>query len=93
MPVTFKVASYLVNPVCLQEDDFPNAESVLKSGCQGQAARCKEMLQSSVEKDDLPTIVPISNGFVYAALEAYGSHHHLRIRSVFLCRFIIATSD
>ncbi len=82
MPVTFKVTSHPANPVYLQKGAFPNAETVLESGCEVQAARCKEMLQSSVEKDDLHTIVPNSNGFVYAALEAYGSHHHLRIRSV-----------
>ncbi len=94
MPVTFKVASHPANPVYLPKGGFSgNAETVLKSGCEVQAARCKEMLQSSVEKADLTTIVPNSNGFVYAALEAYGCHHHLRIRSVFFCQFIIATSD
>ncbi len=52
MPVTFKAA----NPVYLQKGGFPNAETVLESGCEVQAARCKDMLQSFVEKDDLCTL-------------------------------------
>ncbi|KAI1783968.1 hypothetical protein LXA43DRAFT_930733 [Ganoderma leucocontextum] len=80
MPVTFKVASHPANVLHLQMGGFGNAVTVLKRGCEVQARQCKEMLQSSVEKHDLATIVPNSNGFVYAVLEAYGSHHHLRIR-------------
>ncbi|KAM5542902.1 hypothetical protein V8D89_003286 [Ganoderma adspersum] len=38
------------------------------------------MLQSSVQNDDLATIVPTNNGFVHTVLKAHGSHHHLRIR-------------
>ncbi|KAM5542914.1 hypothetical protein V8D89_003298 [Ganoderma adspersum] len=80
MPVTFKVASHPANVVHLQKGGVRNPETVLKQGCKVQGGKCKEMLQSSVGDGDLATIVPNSNGFVYAALEAYGSHHHLRIR-------------
>ena len=92
MPVTFKVASHPANVVRLPKGGLANPETVLKQGCEVAGGRCKDMLQSSVGHDDLATIVPNSNGFVYAALEAYGSHHHLRIRFVLL-RFIIFISD
>ena len=84
MPVTFKVASHPANAVRFANGSTLNAEAVLKLGCEVQGSCCKDLLQSSVNNDDLTAICPNSNGFVYAALEAYGSHHHLRIRFVII---------
>ncbi|KAM5533647.1 hypothetical protein V8D89_012695 [Ganoderma adspersum] len=80
MPVTFKVASHPANTVYFQNGRISTTDTVFEYGCEAQAQRCKEMLQSSVQNNDLATIVPTNNGFVHTVLEAHGSHHHLRIR-------------
>ncbi|OBZ67751.1 hypothetical protein A0H81_12497 [Grifola frondosa] len=57
-----------------------NADNILERACFDQWKECGEMLQSSVLDDEIPSLIPRSNGFVHTALEAYKSHHNLRIR-------------
>ena len=38
--------------------------------------------QTSVKESAAAKLEPKSNGFVYAVLDAYANHHHLRIRYV-----------
>ncbi|RPD75601.1 hypothetical protein L226DRAFT_545424 [Lentinus tigrinus ALCF2SS1-7] len=79
MPVTFNVASQ--EPSAFKFGRQPLVpHDVLKLACEGQAKRCRELLQCSLNSDNVKDLAPRSNGFVHAVLEAYGSHHHLRIR-------------
>ena len=94
MPVTFKVASHPARALYIQKDRIPTTtEAVFEYGCEAQARRCKEMLQSSVENDDLATIGATNNGFVHTVLQAHGSHHHLRIRYVLSSVDVRSLSD
>ena len=85
MPITFAVADHAASEVALSRSTIDNhTRRIFVGACEAQAKRCRRMLQSSLDepgiKKDLPQIMPRSNGFVHAVLEAYGSHHHLRIR-------------
>ncbi|TBU22392.1 hypothetical protein BD309DRAFT_897067 [Dichomitus squalens] len=80
MPVTFQVASHKANSFELDKSYTPSVDNILEESCRPQWRRCKEILQSSLEADEVLTMVPYSNGFVHAVLDAYGAHRHLRIR-------------
>ena len=80
MPVTFQVASHPANGFELYKTFQPSVATILRESCEPQWRRCKEILQSSLEPHELPTMTPYSNGFVHAVLEAYGAHRHLHIR-------------
>ncbi|KAI0709697.1 hypothetical protein C8T65DRAFT_648924 [Cerioporus squamosus] len=79
MPVTFDVAHQVPMAYRLGQQPLSH-NAVLRAACEGQASQCRDMLQSSINRDNITNLVPKSNGFVHAVLEAYGSHHHLRIR-------------
>lgn len=57
-------------------DDY----EILSRACPEESRECHQMIQSSFENDMSPTLLPVKNGFVYAATKAYSSHHHLTIR-------------
>ncbi|RDX44369.1 hypothetical protein OH76DRAFT_1359619 [Lentinus brumalis] len=77
MPVTFNVASHPANQWRGRQ---PNtAEDVLRA-CEPQSANCERVLESSLTSEELPNVTPSSNGFVYAVMDAWGGHYHLRIR-------------
>ncbi|KAM5540272.1 hypothetical protein V8D89_006091 [Ganoderma adspersum] len=80
MPVTFNVAAHDANPVTI----YPSktVEDFLKASCYNQLqwSTGGEMLQTSVTESSLPTLRRQKNGFVHTVVEAYGQHHHLRIR-------------
>ena len=81
MPVTFTVASQ--KPEAYQFWQQPAVpHDILSQACREQAMRCADLLQCSINRDNIKNLVPRVNGFVNAALEAYGSHHHLRLRYV-----------
>ena len=80
MPVTFNVAAHDANPVAI----YPSktVEDFLKASCYNQLqwSTGGEMLQTSVAESSLPMLKRQKNGFVHTVVEAYGQHHHLRIR-------------
>ena len=80
MPVTFQVASHPANGFELYKGCQTSVASILQESCEPQWNRCKEILQSSLQHHELPTMAAYSNGFVHAVLDAYGAHRHLRIR-------------
>ncbi len=84
MPVTFDVA-----PQKPRQYQYPryagppdSSQSLLKVAYARSLQRGNQykLRQSSVKQSDLESLVPKNNGFVYAVLQAYGGHHHLRIR-------------
>ncbi|KAI0642689.1 hypothetical protein C8Q79DRAFT_983566 [Trametes meyenii] len=84
MPVTFRVAehpaekhSLVLNPAA---HEGHCTKSILKRACPKQLGECKELLQTSLDASDIPTVEPNGNGFVWAVLAAYKSHHNLIIR-------------
>ncbi|TFK85795.1 hypothetical protein K466DRAFT_551519 [Polyporus arcularius HHB13444] len=79
MPVTFDVAQKVPSAYQLKRQPLDHRD-ILREACEGQASQCRDMLQTSITRDNITNLVPRSNGFVHAVLEAYGSHHHLRIR-------------
>ncbi|RDX50792.1 hypothetical protein OH76DRAFT_1455116 [Lentinus brumalis] len=79
MPVTFDVAQKVPSAYQIKRQPLDHLD-VLREACDDQASRCRDMLQTSITRDNIANLVPRSNGFVHAALEAYGGHHHLRIR-------------
>lgn len=89
MLVTFRVAQHEADPVTVVPltDDAatPTAKDVLKRVChREQWNEIGEILQSSVTQDTLASsaMAPAKNGFVSTVIEAYGKHHHLKIRYV-----------
>ncbi|RPD61321.1 hypothetical protein L227DRAFT_546233 [Lentinus tigrinus ALCF2SS1-6] len=78
MPVAFDVASHPANEWSGYRCSSP--EAVLRHACGPQYQNCKRVFQSSLQDEDLSRISPNSNGFVHAVLDAWGGHHHLRIR-------------
>ncbi|MCJ1275639.1 hypothetical protein MMC21_003442 [Puttea exsequens] len=55
----------------------------LQQACCKWGHQCKDLLQSSFDRQPRNTdsaVYPTKNGFVNAAIEAYSSHYHLRIR-------------
>ena len=75
MPVTFQVASHPARSTPPYGCTAPNADGVVE-GVRGK------VIQSSIAPDDpeTPRIIPTRNGFVHAAILAYGGHYHLKIR-------------
>ena len=57
-----------------------NADELLKSTCPKDYKKSKCVIQSSFDFDANAPISPSKNGFVYAAIDAYSSHHHLILR-------------
>ncbi|RPD75593.1 hypothetical protein L226DRAFT_612606 [Lentinus tigrinus ALCF2SS1-7] len=78
MPVAFDVASHPANEWSGYRYSSP--EAVLRHACGPQYQNCKRVFQSSLQDEDLSRISPNSQGFVHAVLDAWGGHHHLRIR-------------
>ncbi|KAI0325323.1 hypothetical protein GY45DRAFT_1261031 [Cubamyces sp. BRFM 1775] len=76
MPITIPVVS--VSPSAVQLDTAHDAGTLLFMACEPQAAARGELLQHSIAEDS--NLNGQRNGFVRAALEAYGSHNHLRVR-------------
>ena len=83
MPVTFNVASHDAQEVPVGKPPA-NASDILAQihGSSYAMLQSKQPLQSSLDGSNhtMGTLVPSANGFVHAILEAYGRHHHLRIR-------------
>ena len=82
MPVTVKPGLHGANVISWSPWRKPaeNAQEVLKHACQGEAANCLELIDSSFSCNLPPAILPANNGFVAAVVDAYSSHHHLSIR-------------
>ncbi|EJF60865.1 hypothetical protein DICSQDRAFT_62065 [Dichomitus squalens LYAD-421 SS1] len=84
MPVTFNVAQHDADSAIIAEGyASPTEKDILKSIChREQWKEVGEILQSSVPKDTLESSVmtPAKNRFVSTVIEAYGKHHHLKIR-------------
>ncbi|PIL35816.1 hypothetical protein GSI_01476 [Ganoderma sinense ZZ0214-1] len=84
MPATFRVAAHDAKPIAIQEHPPKTAEDFLQASCyvynQLRRTCSEEVLQSSVTESVLPTLRAQKNGFVHTVIEAYGQHHHLRIR-------------
>ncbi|CCM02705.1 uncharacterized protein FIBRA_04811 [Fibroporia radiculosa] len=81
MPVTFRVAPHLAAQFgkdCGNSNKTP--KDLLQAACAGQWGRCEEVFQSSVLEDEVATLYPRSNGFVYTVMQAYNTHHHLSLR-------------
>ncbi|KAH9947056.1 hypothetical protein B0H21DRAFT_369989 [Amylocystis lapponica] len=83
MPVTFKVAAHSANPLQTGigvDNDSPR--SLLRAACEEElnANRRYDIIQSSVSEAALPTLQPRPNGFVHTVMQAYATHHHLKIR-------------
>ena len=84
MPVTFDVAP--------RKPRAYRRHAITPEGVQGlmKTAYKRSMLpvfdyrlqQTSVKESAAAKLEPKSNGFVYAVLDAYANHHHLRIRYV-----------
>ncbi|KAL9590166.1 MAG: hypothetical protein Q9203_001020 [Teloschistes exilis] len=82
MPVTVKPAKHAQEK---RKDYLPlvqNSMEWLKGACRKEGAQCKELLQSSFEKNpkELSTLEASPNGFVHGAITAYNRHHALLIR-------------
>jgi hypothetical protein len=56
------------------------ATGLLRDACKGEYNTCKTVIQSSFDGIATEQIYPSHNGFVTAAVTAYGQHHHLTIR-------------
>ncbi|KAI0738923.1 hypothetical protein C8Q80DRAFT_1275134 [Daedaleopsis nitida] len=80
MPVTFTVVPNLKASQYLHGWQPKTPFSFLQAISEDISTKVAGVYQSSVTKADLPNLVPFSNGFVHAAVQAYGSHRHLRIR-------------
>ena len=82
MPVTFEVATHDAKPINIPKHGSPHktVEDFLKASCYTQWKASGEMLQTSVTESDLQTLTAQKNGFVHTVVQAYGQHHHLRIR-------------
>ncbi|KAJ3481564.1 hypothetical protein NLJ89_g12200 [Agrocybe chaxingu] len=84
MPVTFKVAAQDAAPVERYgyASVLESADEILGStwGRQYRTQKVKEILQSSLPKDAISSIVAKRNGFVDTVVSAYNEHQHLVIR-------------
>ncbi|KAI1787836.1 hypothetical protein LXA43DRAFT_1162762 [Ganoderma leucocontextum] len=80
MPVTFQVANHDAKPITRRHQEQKTTEDFLKVLYRRQWKAGGEMLQSSVTESSLQTLELQKNGFVHTVVEAYGQHHHLRIR-------------
>lgn len=80
MPVTLKVVDHAAEP--WRAERVTTTESLLEEASPKQYRRTERVLQSSftrrVLRDDHTSAS--KNGFVWAAIRAYSSHHHLTIR-------------
>jgi Domain of unknown function (DUF4419) len=80
MPVTVYPASHSANIVSFDHrQPAENSRDLLKQACSKEEKRCHELLQSSFDTDLPSAVLPSTNGFVFAAIEAYNRHHHLEI--------------
>ena len=83
MPITIKPATHQANPI---KNSNPVEDSLdyLTRACRREGKQCHSLLQSSFDlsPSTIPNtpIYPSQNGFVRAAISAYSSHHHLRVR-------------
>ncbi|PIL35824.1 hypothetical protein GSI_01484 [Ganoderma sinense ZZ0214-1] len=80
MPVTFNVADEATERISRPKNSCQTVEDFFKASCYREWEASGEMIQSSVAESDLPKLKPQKNGFVHTVVEAYGRHHHLRIR-------------
>ncbi|KAI0325948.1 hypothetical protein GY45DRAFT_1329621 [Cubamyces sp. BRFM 1775] len=87
MPVTFPVspelqtAGWQARPAYLgpRPGDTLQDAAMVTAACD-KAAGSFKVLQGSVAPNEYASLVPQSNGFVQAVVQAYGTHSHLRIR-------------
>ena len=79
MPVTVKPSSHGANAI--KGSFAKNTREVLASTCPRETWQRGELLQSSMDADQMPPhLKPAKNGLVQAVLEAYSYHHHLALR-------------
>ncbi|KIJ58386.1 hypothetical protein HYDPIDRAFT_119579 [Hydnomerulius pinastri MD-312] len=84
--VTFHPASHPSKPLDRPYSrSYDLADTILRSACEDQYPKCKEILKSSFPRDSrgmsgLGDILPQKNGFVLTVLEAYNNHRALVIR-------------
>jgi hypothetical protein len=81
MPVTIKPAAHASRKWLASGSGASSANGLLQQACPAEHRKCKEIFQSSFDEFSTEApIYPSRNGFVYAAITAYSSHHHLIIR-------------
>lgn len=80
MPITIKVALHGAAECSFPTPPVTCPEKLLQESCPKQFSDCKKLLQSSFEFDVDFSLQSSPNGFVLGAIQAYGSHHHLRLR-------------
>lgn len=80
MPITIKPASHAAELIPDYHTSIKNPLELLEDACPNEHKKCEELLQSSFASQPSSHISPLSNGFVYSAIEAYSNHYHLQIR-------------
>src|SRR5436190_18704185 len=81
MPATTQPASHGASEWSRTDGLVRSDRELLKGSCPDEFLRVQSIIQSSFHKlGSGPAIYPSSNGFFYAAIDAYNCHHHLIIR-------------
>ncbi|CAH0051122.1 unnamed protein product [Clonostachys solani] len=78
MPVTVYPAR--TTPIAWKQPGVTSSAELFWSACSDEARKCKTMIQSSFQDVASDHIHGSSNGFVYAAFQAYSHHYHLKLR-------------
>ena len=100
MPVTFHPSNIPARSFSKNYRAYTE-EGLLAAACPNQRAQCDEILESSFSETGTGDILPQTNGFVHAVVEAYNNHRCLIIRPddvwaailVQLCFYINAHSE
>ncbi|KAG8810476.1 hypothetical protein FRC17_002922 [Serendipita sp. 399] len=83
MPVTFTVNEHPAQNVQINSKLTPEAFAEHVCGrvdTRRQRHPHARILSSSLQKETLPQLIPVKNGFVDACITAYNDHQHLHIR-------------
>jgi Domain of unknown function (DUF4419) len=80
MPVTVFPAEHPARALGQYLQPVTSGDNLLQSACSDEWRRCQGVIQSSFDKASSDSIYKLENGFVWASIQAYNQHHHLRIR-------------
>jgi hypothetical protein len=78
MPVTIKPTQNRAREARL--DQVSTGKQLLHRSCEDEYFKCARIIRSSFDHADLSGVASSKNGFVYACIFAYSTHHHLAIR-------------
>jgi hypothetical protein len=78
MPVTIKPTENRASEASCT--NIASAINLLQSSCPDEYAKFKRMMWSSFPEVGSQNVSKSNNGFIYACMQAYNSHHHLTIR-------------